>query len=257
MPTAKPSTLPANASPSAAGQRRVRGDDVLGPLGRLGAVGEQRHARALDPHHGLHERRAHVGELDEVLGPHLDVRAAVEQQERAAGHGHEHGERWPVDPARAFHVKQAGRERGAGRAAGDERVGAAVGDRAHRLHDRGVGRGAHRARRVGGLRDRDRGVDDLDPGRRRELGGGPEDEHAHVAAAAASAAPRATSAGPASAPFASSAIVSCSAAIAAASLVLVVVIVVVHVHDLATARRSRSSGTPGAGGAAGGTAGTR
>ena len=84
VPIAKPSTLPTKFRPCGAGQRAVRGDDDLGALGRLGAVGEQRHARRGDAADGLHERRAHVRELDQVLGPDLDVRARVEQQERRA-----------------------------------------------------------------------------------------------------------------------------------------------------------------------------
>ena len=166
----------------AAGERGVGGDDVLGALGRLGAVGQQRDARARDAHHRLHERGAHVRELDELLGPHVDVRAAVEQQERAPGNGHEHGERRAVDAARSFHVKQAGGERGAGRAAGDQRVGAPVGDGTHGLHDRGVRRVADGAGRIRGLRDRDGRVDHRDAGRGSDLRRRSEDEHAQRAA---------------------------------------------------------------------------
>ena len=193
VPTAKPSTLPVKRRPSAPLERRVGRLDVLGPLRRLGAVGEQRDARALHAEHRLHEGRAHVGELDEVLGPHLDVRAAVEQQERAAGDRHEHGERRAVHAAGAFHVKQPGREGGAGRAAGDERVGIA---RRRRRGPPGRSRPrASRARRAPGRRPwRSR------PGRRRppprrgaaprsapvrlrpaQFGGRPEHEHADVA----------------------------------------------------------------------------
>ena len=53
--------------------------------------------RARDALHGLHEARAHVRELDEVLGAHLDVRARVEQEHGPAGDRHEHGERRAVD----------------------------------------------------------------------------------------------------------------------------------------------------------------
>ena len=133
------------------------------------------------PDHGLHERRAHVRELHEVLGPHLDVRAAVQQQERAARHRHERGERRAVDAAGAFHMEQPGRERGAGGAAGDERVGPAGGDGADGLDDRGVGLRAHGARGIGGLGDRDRGVDDLDAVGRLDLGGRAEHEHPELA----------------------------------------------------------------------------
>jgi hypothetical protein len=157
-------------------QLRVRGDDVLGALGGLLAVGEQRHARALDPHHDLHEGRAHVGELDEVLGPHGDVRARVEQQERGAGNRHDDRQRRAVHAAGALEAEERGGERGAGRAAGDDRLRATGGDRLDGLHDRGLGRRAHGPRGVGGLRDRDRGVDDLDAGA-GQLAGGAEQDH--------------------------------------------------------------------------------
>jgi hypothetical protein len=156
----------------------VRGLDVLGALRRLGAVRQQRDARLLQPHHGLHESRAHVRELDEVLGPDLDVGAAVEQQERLARHRHEHRQRRPVDAAGALHVEQPGRERRARRAARHERLRAPVGDRVHRLDDRGLGRRPHRARGIRGLGDRDRSVDYLDAGRGLDLARGPEQEHA-------------------------------------------------------------------------------
>ena len=84
VPIAKPSTLPTKFRPVATGSSAVRRDDDLGALGRLRAVGEQRHARRRDAADGLHERRAHVRELDQVLGPDLDVGARVEQQERRA-----------------------------------------------------------------------------------------------------------------------------------------------------------------------------
>ena len=52
------------------------------------------------------ERRAHERELDEVLGPHLDVGADVEQQERRAGDRHGDRERRAVDAAGALDVEQ-------------------------------------------------------------------------------------------------------------------------------------------------------
>ena len=70
-----------------AASTRVRRDDDLRALGRLRAVGQQRHARGRHAGHGLHERRAHVRELDEMLRADLDVRARVEQQERLARDG--------------------------------------------------------------------------------------------------------------------------------------------------------------------------
>ena len=172
----------------------------------------------VDAHHGLHERRAHVGELDEVLGPDGDVRAAVEQQERLAGHGHEHGERRPVDAARALDVEQAGGERGAGGAAGDERVGAAVGDGRARPGRSRPSASTRTARAGSAALAIETGASTTStPGRGLDLRRGAEDAApARRRATAASAAPRATSRGPASAPLASSATVSgWSAAMAA------------------------------------------
>ena len=65
-------------------------------------------------------------------------------------------------PLRPLDVEQARRERRARRAAGDERLRAILGDRARRLHDRGLGRRAHRDDGIGRLGDRHRRVDDLD-----------------------------------------------------------------------------------------------
>ena len=144
---------------------------------------EQRDARALEPDHRLHERRAHVRELDEVLGPHLDVGAAVEQQERPPGDRHEHRQRRAVHAAGALDVEQPRGERGAGRAARHERVGAAVGDRADRLHDRG--RPASRAPRARGRRALaiETGASTIStPGAGSICAGRPEHEHAHLAA---------------------------------------------------------------------------
>ncbi len=55
----------------------VRGHDLVRSLLRLLADREQPDARAGDSVHRLHEGRAHVSELDEVLGPDVHVRARV------------------------------------------------------------------------------------------------------------------------------------------------------------------------------------
>ena len=52
------------------------------PAPGLLAVRQQPDARALDAEHGARERRAHEGELDEVLAPGLGVGADVEQRHR-------------------------------------------------------------------------------------------------------------------------------------------------------------------------------
>ena len=118
-------------------------------------------------------------------------------------------ERRAVDARGALDVEEAGGERGAGRAAADERVGVARGDGARGADDRGVGGRADGARR-GRAPWRSR------PGRRRPRRpsatspnslGGPEEQRRAPPAAAATAAPAATSAGPRSAPLASTATV--------------------------------------------------
>ena len=126
----------------------------------------------------------------------------------AAGVRQRQRERRPVDAAVAPEVEQRGRERRAGRAAGHERLRAAVGDRAGRLDDRRLRRRAHRVRGVGLLGDRDRGVDDLDAVRHRVRSRRPGRTAARwMPSAAARAAPAATSRGPRSAPPASTATV--------------------------------------------------
>jgi hypothetical protein len=148
----------------------------------VAAVGEQRHARALDAHDDLHERRAHVRELDQVLGPHLDVGAGVEQQERLPRHRDEQRERRPVDAAGALEGEQRRGQRRAGGTTGNQRVSVAGGNGGDRAHDRGVEVAPHRSGGVRILGDRHRRVDDRDALRGRHLGGGPEQHGADVAA---------------------------------------------------------------------------
>ena len=83
---------------------------VRRPLGRLLAVGQQCHPRSLDAEHGLGECRAHVRELNEVLGPAADVCADVEQQQRAdAWPRQRQRQRRAVDAAVALDVEEAAR----------------------------------------------------------------------------------------------------------------------------------------------------
>ncbi len=163
--------------PALAGQLLVHGDELRGPLDGLGAVGHQRHPRARQAEHHLGERRAHVGELHEVLRTAGDVGAHVEQQDgRAARDRHREGEGRAVDAAIAAQVEQAGGERRPGGAAGDERLGAAVGDGLGGLDDRRLRRGAHRVGGIGGLGDRYRSIDDLHPRDLADLLAGPEED---------------------------------------------------------------------------------
>ena len=229
VPIAKPSTLPTKFRPGAPASSAVRGDDVLrcpsSPRCRWTAAPRAGDATPAD---GLHERRPHVRELDQVLRADLDVGARVEQQERLAGDRDDDRQRGPVHAAGALEGEQRGGERRAGRAAADQRVGLARRDRGDRAHDRRLGRAPDRARRVGVLGDRDRRVDDRHAlGRPAPIAAAGPNRTTRTPPAAARAAPRATSAGPWSAPLTSTATVTGS--------VIVIVIVVVHVHDLAPA----------------------
>ena len=67
------------------------------------------------------------GITDEVLRAHLDVRAGVEQQRRAARHRQQDGDRGPVDPLQPLDVEQRGREHRTGGPRRDEAVGTTVG----------------------------------------------------------------------------------------------------------------------------------
>jgi hypothetical protein len=150
-------------------------------LRRLGPVGQQPDARALDAEDGVGQRGAHEGELDEVLRAHLDVRAHVDERHRVAGDRDRQRERRAVDAAGALDLEQAGGQRGAGRAGGDERVGLPGGDGARRLDHRGLTFGARCAGGVGRLGDRQRRVDDRDvPRDVADLRGGPEQRDAHA-----------------------------------------------------------------------------
>ena len=198
------------ARPGALASALVRVDDDRRAARGLLAVGEQADARALDAEHAARERRAHEGELDEVLGPHLGVGADVEQRHRLAGHRQRQGERRAVDAAGALDVEQ--RRRPAPRRWSPPETSASaspLGDRAGGAHDRGLGlRRARPWRAPAPWRSR--------PGRRRPRrprrgrrarSAGPKSSTRVAVAAAASAAPGATSAGPRSAPLASTATV--------------------------------------------------
>jgi hypothetical protein len=112
-----------------------------------------------------------VRELDEHLGPYLDVRARVEQQERLARDGDHDRQRGPVDAAHALEAERRGGQGGAGGTAAHHCVGLTAGDGGARLHDRGLRGTTDRPDRVGVLRDRHRGVDHGDVvGHRPDLG---------------------------------------------------------------------------------------
>ena len=93
------------------------------------------------PVHGLHEGRPHVGELDEVLGAHLDVRAGVEQQDRPARNGSSTASAGP--DAAAQPLGAGGGERRARCSRRDERLGSPLAHGAGGEDDRGVRPRAH------------------------------------------------------------------------------------------------------------------
>ena len=78
--------LPTKFRPGAGGPGELLVDlDQLGvPLAGSSPFESSATRGRRDPDHRLGERRAHVRELDQVLGPAGDVRADVEQQHRAA-----------------------------------------------------------------------------------------------------------------------------------------------------------------------------
>src|ERR1700727_1821737 len=123
-----------------------------------------------------------MGELDQVLGAATDVRADVEQQHRGGSRDWERQrESGTVDASIAAHVEQAGGERRTGGAAGHERLRTPFGDGPSRLYDRRLPGRTDGERGIGRLRDRDRGIDDLDAGRDvAHLVGGPEQDHAQT-----------------------------------------------------------------------------
>ena len=130
---------------------------------------------------------------------------------RRAGDGHRDRERGTVDAARAADVEEAGGERGTGRAAGDERVGVALGDGARRGHDRGVRRRADAPRGSAAFAiETGASITSTPPAPVADLVGGPVQEDPHTLLPPQRA-PSATSAGPRSAPLASTATVISSA----------------------------------------------
>ncbi len=179
----KPSRLPMKfRSPSAMRSWAVSTSGV--PLPDSSPNGQQADLGPLDPHHGLHEAGAQVGELDEVLGAHLHAGARVEQEHRPARHGEQHRERGAKHAAQAPDREGGGGQRRAGGAGGDECVRATIADSTRGLDDRGVGLGADGGDGLLAGLDRVGRVDDLGqgPGCVAQLCRGPEQEHGQARA---------------------------------------------------------------------------
>ncbi len=132
----------------ALGDALVRGEHAGRALARLLAHRQEAHGGPLDPDHRLHEARAHVRELDEVLGAHLHARAGIEQEHGPAGDRHQDRQRRAVDALDALDRQGRGGQRRAGAAGGHERVCPAVAHRGGSLDDRGVALRADRGHRL-------------------------------------------------------------------------------------------------------------
>ena len=116
------SALPGEVE-AALAQERVRVERQLVALLVLFADREEAHLGVLDAEQLPAEDRAHVGELEQVLGARVGVRAGVEQHGGAVAGGDRHRDRGPHHAGEAPQVDQAGGEHGAGVAGGDDRVG--------------------------------------------------------------------------------------------------------------------------------------
>ena len=83
---------------------------------------------SLDAEHRLAEGGAEEGELDQVLGAHVDVGADVEEEDRLARHRELHREGRPLHALQAAQAEGGRRHRRPGRAGADHRRGAPLGD---------------------------------------------------------------------------------------------------------------------------------
>ena len=129
-------------------QQPVRLDRQLIALLVLLADREEPDLGPVDVEDLLAEDRAHVRELEEVLGPRVGVGAGVEEHARALTRRQGDGDRRPHHPRQTAKVQEACGQHGAGVARGDRRVGAPVGDGANAGDEARVRLGAHRLGRL-------------------------------------------------------------------------------------------------------------
>ncbi len=122
---------------SLAASSSMRLERQLVPLLRLLADREQPHLRVGDAEHLLGEDGAHRRELEQVLGPRVGVRSAVEEHRRALRRDRNR-DRGPKDAGKAPQLEEPGREHRARVPRGDDRVRAPVGDGAHGRDERAV-----------------------------------------------------------------------------------------------------------------------
>src|SRR5680860_270888 len=144
-------------------EQRVGGRHLLPPLAPLLADREQADAGTLDAEHGGAEGGAEEGELDEVLGAHLDVGADVEEEHRLAGDRQPHRQGRPLHAAQPAQSEGRRRHRRPGRAGADQRVRATLSDVAGGAHDGCLLLRPHRGHRVLLVGDPLRRRHDLDP----------------------------------------------------------------------------------------------
>ena len=123
---------------SASPKELVRLDRQLVALLVLLADGEQAHVRTLHAEDLLCEHRAHVGELEEVLGPCVRIGARVDEDALATPRRDHDGDSGTVNSRHSPDVEQRRRQHRPRVAGGHDDVGVTVPDRADRAYERRV-----------------------------------------------------------------------------------------------------------------------
>src|SRR5205085_1805602 len=145
-------------------EERVRLERELVSLLGLLADREQAHVRLRDPEESLREDRAHVAELEQLVGPRVGVRARVEEDGGTASRRNGHRDRGAMDTADPADLDQAGGEHRARVPRGDDR-GRTRPHEPARDDEGALGLRAHGVRRLVVHPDRVRGFDEHEPAR--------------------------------------------------------------------------------------------
>ena len=132
------------------------------PLLRLLSDGQERDLGILDAHDLVREDRAHVRELEEVLGPGVGVRACVDEDRRAADRRQRDRDRRAVHVGQPADLEQARGQRRPGVPRRDDSVGGSVADCPARAEERALPLLPHRLRRLLVHRHDLVGMDDLE-----------------------------------------------------------------------------------------------
>ena len=135
--------------------------ELVALLGFL-ADGEEAHPRSRDREHLFREDRSHRGELEQVLGAAVGVRARVDQDRRPLPRRDRHRDRRPAHAGHSSEQDEAGREHRSGAARRHNRVCFAVGDGLDGSDERAVGFRAECVRRLFVHADDLRGRDELE-----------------------------------------------------------------------------------------------